>query len=52
MGDDDRGRGARNARHAVMLGEPETFVTLLLGFDRQATGLVERVAHGVTFTDG
>jgi hypothetical protein len=52
MGDDDRGCGACDARHAVVLGKPDAFVALLLGLDRQATGLVERIAHGITFTDG
>ena len=39
--DHDRGRGARDARHAVVLGEPEAPVAPALGVLRQ----VERVAQ-------
>ena len=43
MSDDDRGRGAGDAGHAVMLGQPEALVAELLGVARQ----IQRVAKGL-----
>ena len=48
--DDDRGRGARDAGHAVMLGEPEAMVAPALGVAREVERVAERL-RGVAALD-
>jgi hypothetical protein len=41
--DDDAGRGARDTRHVVVLGEPEALVAEALDVPREADGVGERL---------
>ncbi len=50
--DDDRGRGAGDARHVVMLGQPVAIVTQPFGVAGQINGVGERLAHIGAFRHG
>ena len=44
MGDHDRRRGARDARHVVMLRHPDAAIAPSLGVGGEIAGVVERAA--------
>ncbi|MNL54076.1 hypothetical protein D3C87_1773760 [compost metagenome] len=51
MGDDDRGRSAGDALHAVVFGEPEALVAVFLGRLRQQPGVFQRLGDAAAFGD-
>ena len=51
MTDHDRCRGARDARHVVMLRHPDAAIAPGLGMDRNIAGVVERAARIGFFGD-
>ena len=51
MRDDDRGRGAGDARHVVMLGHPDAAIAPVLGMGGEIAGVVERAARIGLFGD-
>ena len=51
MGDDDRGGGAGDARHVVVLGEPVAVEAEALGMAGEIERVGERLAGGATGDD-
>ena len=51
VGDDDRGRGAGDAGHVVVLGHPEAAIAPALGVGGEIAGVVERAARIGLFGD-
>ncbi|MNY77974.1 hypothetical protein D3C86_2180490 [compost metagenome] len=51
MGNDDRGRRAGNALHAVMFGQPEALVAVFFGRLRQEPRVFERLGDTAAFGD-
>ena len=52
MADDDRGRGARDARHVVVLGQPVAVVAEPLGMACEIERVPQRLAGGAAFRHG
>ena len=52
MRDHDRGRGAGDAGHAVMLGDPVAGEAEAFGMAREIGGIGERARDGAAFDDG
>ena len=50
--DHDRGRGRRDAGHAVMFGDPIALEPDALGVAREVGGVGERLGNGAAFDDG
>jgi hypothetical protein len=51
MGQSDRGGGAGDARHRVVLGHPEAVEAEALGMAREIAGIVEGDAGGGALRD-
>ena len=49
--DHDRRRRARDARHVVMLGQPEPVIAPALGVAREVEGVAERLRGAPAFDD-
>ena len=52
MADDDAGRGARDALHAMMFGDPVAGEAEAFGMDGKVGGVGERGGDIATFDDG